>query len=97
MATKTKARLKTAKQQTKRDTAAFLCDVSTLARCAYREFAEEIDTMVFSRSVKRLSDRTLRGDLRKSKLQTVDGTLTVTVKLMVFLEHENGNSTDTEC
>ena len=35
-----KARLKAAKQQPKQDIAAFLCDVRTLARRAYRDFPE---------------------------------------------------------
>ena len=87
-----KARLKAAKQQPKQDIAAFLCDVRTLARRAYRDFPEMIDPMVLTRFVEGLSDKTLRWELRKAKPQTADDALTAAMELNAFLEIENGNS-----
>ena len=55
-----KARPKAAKQQPKQDIAAFLCDVRTLARRAYRDFPEMIDPIVLTTFVEGLSDKTLR-------------------------------------
>ena len=91
-----KARLKAAKQQPKQDIAAFLCDVRTLARRAYREFPEMIDPMVLTTFVEGLSDKTLRWELRKAKPQTVDDALTAAMELNAFLETENGNSAVTQ-
>ena len=91
-----KARLKAAKQQLKQDIAAFLCDVSTLARRAYRDFPEMIDPMVLTTFVEELSDKTLWWELRKAKLQTADDALTAAMELNGLLEIENGNSAVTQ-
>ena len=91
-----KARLKAAKQQPKKYIAAFLCDVRTLARGAYRDFPEMIDPMVLTTSVEGLSDKTLRWELRKAKPQTAVGVLTAAMELNAFLEIENRNSAVTQ-
>ena len=71
-----KARPKAAKQQPKRDIAAFLCDVSTLARRAYRDFPEMIDPMVLTTFVEGINDKSLRWELRRGKPQTTDDAVT---------------------
>ena len=91
-----KARLKAAEQQPKQDIAAFLCDVRTLARRAYRDFPEKIDPMVLTTFVEGLSDKTLRWELRKAKPQTADDALTAAMELNAFLEIENGSSAVTQ-
>ena len=91
-----KARLKAAKQQPKQDIAAFLCDVRTLARRAYRDFPEMIDPMVLTTFVEGLSDKTLRWELRKAKPQIADDALTAAMELIAFSEIENGNSAATQ-
>ena len=91
-----KARPKTAKQQPKQDIAAFLCDVRTLARRAYRDFPEMIDPRVLTTFVEGLSDETLRWELRKAKPQTADDALTAAMELNAFLEIENGNCAVTQ-
>ena len=91
-----KTLLKAAKQQPKQEIAAFLCDVRTLARRAYRYFPALIDPMDLTTFVEGLSDKTLRWDLRKAKHQTADDALTAAMELNAFLEIENGNSAVTQ-
>ena len=91
-----KTRLKAAEQQPKQDIAAFLCDVHTLARRAYRDFPEMIDPMVLTTFVEGLSDKTLRWELRKVKPQKTDDALTAAIELNAFLEIENGHSAVTQ-
>ena len=86
-----KAHLKAVEQQPKQHIAAFLCDVRTLARHAYRDFSEMIDPMVSTTFVKGLSKKTLRKRL-KAKSQTADDALTAAMELNAILEVENGNS-----
>ena len=91
-----KASLKAAKQQLKQCIAVLLCDVRTLARWAYHDFPELIDSMVLTTFVVGLSDENLRWELRQVKPQTADDTLTAAMERNVLLEFENGNSTETQ-
>ena len=85
-----KARLKAAQQRPKQDIAAFLCDVRTLARRAYREHPDMIDQTVLTSFIEGLTDKTLRWELRKAKPLPTDDALTMAVELNSFLEIENG-------
>ena len=86
-----KARLKAAKQQPTQDISAFLCDVRTLARRAYRDTPDMIDPMVLTCFIEGLSDKTLRWELRKAKPANADHALTLAMELNSFLEIENGS------
>ena len=87
-----KARLKAAKQQPNQDISAFLCDVRTLARRAYRATPDLIDPMVMTSFIEGLRDKTLRWELRKAKPSTADQALTLAMELNSFLEIESGNA-----
>ena len=85
-----KARLKAARQQPNQDIASFLCDVRTLAHRAYRAFRHLIEQIVLTSFIERLSDSTLRWELRKSKPATADKAPTMAIELNSFLELEKG-------
>ena len=87
-----KARLKAAKQQPNQDISAFLCDVRTLARRAYRDTPGLIDPMVMTCFIEGLKDKTLRWELRKAKPATADQALTLAMELNSFLEIERGGA-----
>ena len=91
-----KARLKAVKQQLKQCIAVLLCDVRTLARWAYHNFPELIDSMVLTTFVVGLSDENVRWELRQVKPQTADEPLTAAIERNGLLEVENGNSTETQ-
>ena len=59
-----KARLKAARQQPNQDISAFLCDIRTLARRAYRAFPHLVEQIVLTSFIEGLSDATLRWELR---------------------------------
>ena len=85
-----KARLKAARQQHNQDFSAFLCDIRTLARRAYRAFPHLVEQIVLTSFIERLSDSTLRRELRKSKPATADDALALAMELNSFLEIEKG-------
>ena len=55
-----KKRLKAAPQQPKQDISAFLCDIRTLARRAYRAFPHLVEQIVLTSFIEGLSDAKLR-------------------------------------
>ena len=85
-----KARLKAARQQPNQDISAFLCDIRTLARRAYRAFPHLVEQIVLTSFIECLSDATLRWELRKSKPTTADDALALAMELNSFLEIEKG-------
>ena len=85
-----KARLKAARQQPNQDISAFLCDIRTLARRAYRAFPHLVEQIVLTSFIEGLSDATLRWELRKSKPATADDALALAMELNFFLEIEKG-------
>ena len=85
-----KARLKAARQQPKQDIASFFCDVQTLGRRAYRAFPFFIERIVLTSFIERMSDSTLRWELRKSKPASTDEAHTMDMELNSFLELERG-------
>ena len=85
-----KARLKAARQQPNQDISAFLCDIRTLARRAYRAFPHLVEQIVLTSFIEGLSDATLRWELRKSKPATADDALALAMELNSFLEIEKG-------
>ena len=85
-----KARLKAARQQPNQDISAFLCDIRTLARRAYRTFPHLIEQIVLTSFIEGLSDQTLRWELRKAKPATADDALALAMELNSFLEIEKG-------
>ena len=85
-----KARLKAARQQPNQDISAFLCDIRTLARHAYRAFPHLVEQIVLTSFIEGLSDATLRWELRKSKPATTDDALALAMELNSFLEIEKG-------
>ena len=84
-----KARLK-AGRQPNQDISAFLCDIRTLARRAYRAFPHLVEQIVLTSFIEGLSDATLRWELRKSKPATADDALALAMELNSFLEIEKG-------
>ena len=82
-----KARLKAARQQPNQDISAFLCDIRTLARRAYRAFPHLVE-IVLTSFIEGLSDATLRWELGKSKPATADDALALAMELNSFLEIE---------
>ena len=82
-----KARLKTARQQPNQDISAFLCDIRTLARCAYRALPRLVEQIVLTSFFEGLSDATLRWEFRKS---IADDALALAMQLNSFLENEKG-------
>ena len=87
---KLKARLKAARQQPNQDISAFLCDIRTLARRAYRTFPHLVEEIVLTSFIEGLSDATLRWELRKSKPATADDALALAMELNSFREFEKG-------
>ena len=85
-----KARLKDARQQPNQDISAFLCDIRTLARRAYRAFPHLVEQIVLTSFIEGLSDATLRWELRKSKPATADDALALAMELNSLLEIEKG-------
>ena len=85
-----KARLKAARQQPNQDFSAFLCDIRTLARRAYRAFPHLVEQIVLTSFIEGLSYATLRWELRKSKPATADDALALAMELISFLEIEKG-------
>ena len=85
-----KARLKAARQQPNQDISAFLCNIRTLARRAYRAFPHLEEQIVLTSFIEGLSDATLRWELRKSKPATGDDALTLAMELNSFLEIDKG-------
>ena len=83
-----KARLKAARQQPNQDISAFLCDIRTIARRAYRAFPHLVEQIVLTSFIEGLSDATLRWELRKSKPATADDALALAMELNSFLEIE---------
>ena len=82
-----KARLKAAQQQPNQDISAFLCDIRTLARRAYRSFPHLVEKIVLTSFIEGLSDATLRWDLRKSKAATADDALALAFEMNSSLEN----------
>ena len=85
-----KTRLKAARQQPNQDISAFLCDIRTLARRAYRAFPHLVEQIILTSFIEGLSEAMLRWELRKSKPATADGALALAVELNSFLEIEKG-------
>ena len=85
-----KARLKAARQQLNQDISAFLCDIGTLARRAYRAFPHLVEQIVLTSFIEGLNDATLQWELRKSKPTTADDALALVMELNSFLEIEKG-------
>ena len=81
-----KARLKAARQQPNQDISAFLCDIRTLARRAYRAFPHLVEQIVLTSFIEGLSDAKLRWELRESKPATADDALALAMELNSFLE-----------
>ena len=71
-----KARLKAARQQPGQDLATFLCDIRTLARCAYRDHPHLLEQIVVTSFIEGLNDSTLRWELGKLKPENADHALT---------------------
>ena len=85
-----KARLKAARQLPNQDISAFLCDIRTLVRRAYRAFPHLEEQIVLTSFIEGLSDAMLRWELRKSKPATADEALALAMELNSFLEIEKG-------
>ena len=85
-----KARLKAARQQPNQDISAFLCDIRTLARRAYRVFPHLVEQIVLTSFIEGLSDATLRWELSKTKPATADDALGLAMELNSFQEIEKG-------
>ena len=83
-----KARLKTARQQPNQDISAFLCDIRTHARRAYRAFSRLAEQIVLTSFIE--GDATLRWEFRKSKPATADDAVALAMELNSFLENEKG-------
>ena len=77
-----KARLKAARQQPNQDNSAFLCDIRTIARSAFRHLVQQI---VLTSFMEGLSDMTLRWELRKSKPARADDALALAMEMNSFL------------
>ena len=86
-----KARLKAARQQPGRDIAAFLCDIRTLARRAYRDQPHLLEQIVVTSFIEGLTNSTLRWELRKLKPENADHALTKALELQAYLELEGRN------
>ena len=76
-----KVGLEAAEQQPKQDTAAFLCDVQTLDRRAYREYPDMTDQMVLTSFIEAQTGKRLRWELRKEKPTLADDALTIATEL----------------
>ena len=87
-----KARLEAARKQPKQDISAFLCDIRTIMRRAYRTYPLLAEQIVITSFMEHLSDLKLRWELRKSKPTTADGALALAMELNSFLEIEEGAS-----
>ena len=85
-----KARLKAARQQPNQDISAFLCEIRTLARRAYRAFPHLVEQIILTSFIEGLSDAMLRWELRNSKPATEDDALALAMELISFLEIEKG-------
>ena len=81
-----KAKLKAARQKSKRTIAAFLCDVRTLARRVYRGQPLIGEQMVPTSFIERLHDAQLRWELRKSKPVCPDAALALEFELHALME-----------
>ena len=81
-----KAKLKAARQQPNQTIAAFLCDVRTLARRAYRGQLLIEEQIVLTSFIEVLHDAQLRWELRKSKPASPDADLALAVELHAFME-----------
>ena len=88
-----KARLK---EQPNQDVSAFLCDIGTLARRAYRAFPHLVEQIVLTSFIEGLSDATLRCKIRNSKPATADDVLALTMELNSFLENKKGAPSKSE-
>ena len=80
--------LKAARQQHNQEISAFLCDIRTFARCAYRAFPHLVEQIVLISFIEGLSDATHRWELRKSKAATADDALALATEMSFFLEIE---------
>ena len=81
-----KAKLKAARQQPNQTTAAFLCDVRTLARRVYRGQPLIEEQRVLTSFIEGRHDAQLRWELRKSKPAIPDAALALAVELNAFKE-----------
>ena len=86
-----KARLKAARQQPGQDIAAFLCDIRTLARRAYRDHPHLLEQIVLISFIEGLNNSTLRWELTKLKPENADHALTKELELQAYLELEGRN------
>ena len=84
-----KAKLKAARQQPNQTTAAFLCDIRTLARRIYRGQPLIEEQMVLTSFIEGLHDSQLRWELRKSKPASPDPALALAVELHAFMEMDS--------
>ena len=83
-----KAKLKAARLQPKQTTAAFFCDVRTLARRVYRGQPLIEEQMVLTSFIEGLHDAQLRWELRKSKPASRDAALALAVEMHAFMEKD---------
>ena len=81
-----KARLTATRQQPNQDFSAFLCDIRTLARRAYRTLPHLSVQIVLTSFNEGLSDATIRYELKKSKPATADDALALAMELKFFQE-----------
>ena len=86
-----KTRLMAARQQPGQDIAAFLCDIRTLARSAYRDHPHLLEQIVVTSFIEGLNNSTLRWELRKLKPENTDHALTKALELQAYLELEGRN------
>ena len=83
-----KTRLKADRQQPNQDISAFLCDIRTLTRRAYRAFRHLVEQIVLTGFIESLSDAMPRWELRKSTPATADDAVALAVEMSSFLEIE---------
>ena len=82
--------MKAAQQQLNQDFSAFLCQIRTLVRRAYRALTQSVEEIVLTSFIEGLSKSRLRWELRKSKPATTDDALALAMEFCSFLEIDEG-------